>query len=278
MRLRKSKLLNQFGALLLLLNAYFFLAGQSAIPEDEEPLVEILILDNEVVDPGIQLPDNTKPYEDLALNNPPNCGGGDLAACLNRDGNISPSLRDFLFTRRNDITDDTPPVQFTTASGQTNDPGIWKFFKVNDPQISDQNGAEFTRCEFVSAKGAASDNANLDKIIDVRPLGRAQIFELMEKESLCGVVHGSDVNRTTPASDVGGNTPPDLLGFPTAGMQGSYLGVFAFKIVGVVDHPAFIANPKDSKELPLITIELIPSNQIDKVCQRGCTPHEIRKH
>ena len=176
MRLTKSKLLNQFGALLLLLNAYFFLVSQTAIPEDEEQNVELLVFDEDFLSKGLTLPDATKPYIDIALL-PVNCDGNediniDPDQCINEDIK-GINIRDILFTRKDNITDRVPPVRITTTTGtldinniQNSDAGIFKFFK-DDPQVSDQNGAEFTRCDFLTSTGEASFQKNLDKIIEL---------------------------------------------------------------------------------------------------------------
>lgn len=262
---KKIKYIHKILALLLLINGYIFLSGQTQIPEEEEVNVVLIVFDEDALDKGIQLPDGSKPIEELADNNPPRCGAGNVDVCINEDIKDL-NIRSYLFFRGNNITDDDPPVQITLSTGQIGDEGIFKFFK-DDPQISDQNGAEFTKCEFITAQGAASDENNLDKIINVRPLTAAEIFDLVNQESFCTVALTSDASVTSPAENT-----PGLNGLPTTSLKGATRGITAFKVVSAVPHP------DGGSELPIITIELIPSNQIDKVCERSCVPRELHKH
>ena len=276
MRLTKSKILNQFGALLLLLNAYFFLVSQTAIPEDEPPNVELLVFDEDFLNKGLTLPDGSNPYLDIAAP-PVNCDGNsdtniDPDQCINEDIK-GINIRDILFTRKVDITDRVPPVRITTTTGvlninnvQNSDAGIFKFFK-DDPQVSDQNGAEFTRCDFLNATGAAAFQANLDKIIEVKPLLPSEIFDLLDKESFCGIGIVSDANFTGLSKKTEG-----FKGLFTLSLQGATRGITAFKVVDVQRHP------DGPPRLPIITFELIPSDQVDKVCERSCVPHILNKH
>ncbi len=270
-KLSKYTIIYKFGALILLFNAYIFLVSQTAIPEDEQDNVVLLVFDEDALDKGAALPDGSKPIEDLANNNPPNCGGGNVDVCINEDIKEL-NIRSFLFTRGNDITDDSPAVQISLPTGQLGDEGIFKFFKDDDPQISDQNGAQFSKCEFITATGNASDENNLDKIVDVRPLTRQQIFDLINQQSYCTVALTSDASVTSPAENSG-----DLNGLPTTNLKGATRGITAFKVVNVVDHPDYIDDPTSSM-LPIVTIELFPSNQIDKICERACVPRALSKH
>jgi len=262
----KSKILIQFAALILIFNASILLAAPTAIPEDEEETIELLVVDEEFINLGLQLPDDdgTKPFD--VISQPPiNCGGGDAAACINE--NESDLVhRGILFTNFNDITDDVPPVQITVTTGFPSDAGIFKFFK-DDPQLSDQNGAEFTRCEFITATGDASDENNLSKMINLKPLTEAQIYDLINKSAYCAVVQQSDISDVGPADGSFG-----FPGEPTADVLGKSLGVTAFKVVDVQPHPF------GGDHLPIVTFELLPSNQIDKICERSCVPMQLNKH
>ena len=154
---------------------------------------------------------------------------------------------------------------------QNMDAGIFKFFK-DDPQVSDQNNARFTKCEFLTSTGLASKQGNLQKIINVRPLTSPQIFELLNEQVLCAVSFDSDTNFGG-RSDRSRKDDGDVLnGFFTLGLQGSTRGIFAFRIVNVQAHPA------GPPRLPIVTYELIPSDQVHKVCERACAPKALSPH
>ncbi len=167
------------------------------------------------------------------------CGNGSSSVCVN-DDIANPSVRTLLFTRGRDVT---PLAGLTLPTGQTGDAGLFKFTRP-DPQRSQQNGATFTKKEFITATGAASNENNLDKVEGVKPLDAADIATLAGK-TICAVVYDSDISVDVPA------------GF--ASLKGSTLGLTGFRVTSVGADPSGSA-------LPPITVELLPSADVVAAC------------
>ena len=208
--------------------------------EFEPPMeVKFLLIDEDTMDNGIGS------IENISFN-PPNCGAGDPAVCVN-DDTANPGVRTLLFTRGTDIT---PFSGLELPTGQVADEGLFRFTNP-DPQVSLQNGATFTTAEFIAATGDAADENNLDKIDGVVPLSDAEIVEL-EGKTVCAVVYDSDIS-----TDPGDASKP-----PYASLKGSTLGLTAFKITSVSPNPA------GDSYLPLITVDLVPSGEVQTICER----------
>ncbi|MGH2573078.1 MAG: hypothetical protein ACRDGU_06315 [Actinomycetota bacterium] len=158
------------------------------------------------------------------------------------DDIADPGNRAPLFTRGNDVT---PLSGLVLPTGQVGDEGLF-MLTLPDPQISLQNGALFTTHELVTATGEASDENNLDKVDAVVPLGDADIARL-EGRIVCGLVFDSDVSVT--------NHDP-----PSASLKGATLGLTAFRVTAVNPNPAGPDN------LLMITVDLLPSADVQGVC------------
>ena len=193
---------------------------------------ELLLIDKDSIDNGI-LSIVTISGAD------PSCGGGDPAVCIN-DDIASPGLRTLLFTRGHDIT---PFGPLTLPTGQHDNAGLFRF-TLPDPQLNLKNDVEFTIYEFITATGAAADENNLDQVAGVVPLDRYYIPGLVGK-TVCAVVYDDDI--TVDADPLSGN------------LEGATLGLTAFKVtaVGADEYPV----------LPTITVDLLPSTDVQKVCE-----------
>ena len=201
----------------------------------ESPI--FLLIDEDSIDNGI------KSIERISFR-PPYCGNRNPAVCVN-DDIADPGVRDFLFTRGNDITV-VPFAGLVLPTGQVGDEGLFKFTRP-DPQRSLQNGAEFTQQEFISANPGtiAADENNLDKIDGVVPLTRAEINAL-EGKTICAVVYDSDIS--VDVAERFGN------------LKGATLGRTAFVVRDV--NP----NPAGRSYLPLITVDLLSLDQAEQAC------------
>ena len=140
------------------------------------PTPTMLLIDQETLNKDL-------PSIQQISNNPPSCGAGDPAVCVNDDIAVA-GERTPLFTRGNDITPFAPIILPTPS---ITDVGIFKFANGIDLQTSNQNGATFTIQEFFTASGAAADPNNLDKIDQVAPLNAAEIISLNGKR-ICAVI------------------------------------------------------------------------------------------
>jgi hypothetical protein len=221
----------------LALLSMFLLAMLIAAPlfAQANPRASIfLLIDEDAIDNG------TKSIENISFN-APHCGNGNPAPCVN-DNIANPGVRTPLFTQGKDIT---PYNGLVLPTGQRGDEGLFRF---GNPglQRSLQNGATFTLEEFVRASGAAANENNLDKIAGVTPLGASDIQSLVG-QTVCAVVYDSDISVSV--SDGYGN------------LKGATLGVTAFTVT------ATAPNPNGGSYLPLITVSLLPSNQVATACQ-----------
>ena len=192
-----------------------------------------LLIDEDGIDNG------TKSIEGISFKQP-RCGAGNSAVCVN-DDIAKPGERRSLFTRGKNIT---PYQGLVLPTGQVGDEGLFMFTQP-DPQYSVQNGAEFTIVEFIDASGAAADENNLDKVEGVVPLRSAEIFAL-QGLTVCAVVYDSDISVDVPA------------GF--ASLKGATMGLTAFNVTAVNK------NPSGGSYLPLITVDLLPSSEVQSVC------------
>ena len=104
-------------------------------------------------------------------------------------------------------------------------------------------GAAFTTAEFIAATGDAADENNLDKIDGLVPLGEAEINALVG-ETVCAVVYDSDISVDVSA------------GFGS--LKGATVGLTAFDVTAV--------NPDPAGGLPLITVDLLASADVQSVC------------
>ncbi len=170
---------------------------------------------------------------------PTHCGNDSPSVCVN-DDIANPGVRTLLFTRGRDVT---PLGGLTLPTGQTGDAGLFKFTKA-DPQRSQQNGATFTKAEFITATGAASNENNLDKVEGVKPLDAADINGLAGK-TVCAVVYDSDISVDLPAN--------------YASLKGANLGLTSFRVTAVGADPS-------GSPLPPITVELLPSADVMAAC------------
>jgi hypothetical protein len=200
-----------------------------------------LLIDEDAIDNG------TKSIEEISFGEP-YCGEGNPDVCVN-DDIANPGVRDFLFTRGRNIT---PYSGLVLPTGQVGDEGLFTFTSP-DLQVSLQNGAEFTIMEFIEASGAAEDENNLDKIEGVVPLRHAEIYAL-EGYTVCAVVYDSDISVDVPA------------GF--ASLKGATMGLTAFDVTAVNE------NPLGGSYLPLITVDLLPSSDVQSVCGKIGGGHE----
>jgi len=200
-----------------------------------------LLIDEDAIDNG------TKSIENISFKQP-KCGAGNPAVCVN-DDIAKPGERRTLFTRGKNIT---PYQGLVLPTGQVGDEGLFMFTQP-DPQYSVQNGAEFTIMEFIDASGAAADENNLDKVEGVVPLRSAEIFAL-QGLTVCAVVYDSDISVDVPA------------GF--ASLKGATMGLTAFNVTAVNK------NPLGGSYLPLITVDLLPSSDVQSVCGEIGGGHE----
>ena len=208
------------------------LSPQPATAQVEKPIV--LLIDEDSIDNGIQS------IEIISFGSP-FCGNGDPSICVN-DDIADPGVRQFLFTRSNNIT---PLGGLVLPTGEVEDEGLFRFTNP-DPQHSQEDDAvSFTILEFIMALGDAGDENNLDKISGVVPLSEDDIEELVDK-TVCAVVYDSDIS-----ADVKDNY---------ASLKGATLGLTAFTVTGVdPDGPA-------GSVLPLITVDLLASDEVMSTC------------
>jgi hypothetical protein len=216
-------------------------AALSISPEVVEEGACLLLIDEDTIDNDI------KSIENISFNSP-FCGDGDPAVCVN-DDIADPGVRTPpLFTRGNNIT---PFSGLVLPTGQVGDWGLFMFTNP-DPQVSLQNGATFTIAQFINATGAAANENNLDKIDGVVPLGAAGINAL-ESKQCCAVVYDSDISVDVAQ------------GF--ANLKGATKGLTAFEVTAVGPNPP-------GSVLPPITVNLLPSGQVDDVCNSVVPPQE----
>ncbi len=203
--------------------------------------VHFLVIDEDSID------NSTESIQDISFN-APFCGGlvagvGNPGICVN-DEIADPGVRAALFSRplENPVPGGTTLV---LPTGRVGDEALFRFGNP-DPQVSLQGTPTFSTQEFITATGAAADENNLDKIVNVLPLGEAEIAEL-EGKTVCAVVYDSDI---------GWNTDP-----PYGNLKGATLGLTAFRVTAI--NP----NPNGGSNLPLITVELVSSDEVQSLCE-----------
>lgn len=201
-----------------------------------------LMIDEDSIDNG------TKSIEGISFNTP-RCGNGNPAVCVN-DDIARPSERRLLFTRGKNIT---PYQGLVLPTGQVGDEGLFRFTRP-DPQISLQNGKQFTTPEYIDATGNAANENNLDKIQGVVPLRHEEIYDLLGKK-VCAVVYDSDISVDVPA------------GF--ASLKGATMGLTGFEVMAVNKNPA------GSSYLPLITVNLLSATAAQTLCDSIGIPDVI---
>jgi len=173
---------------------------------------------------------------------------GDPAVCINEDI-ADPGVRDILFTRPTDIT---PYSGLVLPTGVHEDEGLFRFY-LPDPQLNLNNSdefttVEFTTYEFITATGAAADETNLDSVSMVVPLDAEYIAGLVGY-TVCAVVFDDDI--LINADPLYGN------------LKGATLGLTAFEVTAVgattvTDTGVLVLQP--------ITVDLVPSTNVEKVC------------
>jgi len=203
----------------------------------QTPPVVFLLIDDETIDSG------SETIEEISFN-PPFCGKenpeddkGKPDICVNSDiaedagnGLITP-----LFSRG--VTDITPFSGLVLPTGQEWDEGL---FSV---------GLSATDLDAFIADTLSNDQ--LDPIPG-SPLGEAEINDLVGK-TVCAKVKGSDVsNLDSDVSDLGGGE---------LNVQGAYRGLTAFQVTAVSP------NPEGGSNLPLITVDLLPSSEVQTICE-----------
>jgi hypothetical protein len=194
--------------------------------------VEVLVLDEDAIDDG---------HTGITAfsGNPTRCGNGNKARCVNDDiANLN--QRTSLFTRGLDVTLNSPILQIET--GQTGDEGVFRFTRA-DPQVSAQNGAQFTAQQYFNGTGTAANENNLDKIRDVFPLRSVELNNTVGK-TFCAIVYDSDISLDASRHE--------------ASLKGSTLGRTAFTVVSTV--------ARSGSYLPYLRVSLIPSSQVATTC------------
>ena len=206
----------------------------------------VVVIDEDMID-------NDEPtIEDISFNSP-NCGDSDPSVCIN-DDIADPGVRELLFTRPDPGDDITPYSGLQLPTGQVGDEGMFYFSNGSEDQHSQQNGATFTLQQFIHAdqsiwEGEANpayDENNLDKIDGVAPMRESEISQL-EGVTVCAVVYDSDISVDTS----------DNYGV----LKGATQGLTAFTVTDVQSN--------GGSQLPTVTIDLIPSDEILTVCAQG---------
>jgi hypothetical protein len=207
-------------------------AGASGAVE-RPAATEMLVIDEEGIDEGL----STVTSFVIATR----CGGGsngNANVCTN-DDIANPGVRTTLFTRgRSGI----PRNGFILRTGQIGDEGLFRFTRP-DPQISQQNGAQFTIQQFRAASGPAANENNLDKISDVIPLRTTQLTALVGR-TVCAVVYDSDVSVDTSAH--------------FANLKGATMGLTAFTVTAI--------GTANGSNLPPLTVNLLSAAQVTSTC------------
>ncbi len=205
--------------------------------------IVLLVIDEDSIDNGIQS------IEDISFGLP-FCGGGDPAVCVN-DDLANPGVRDILFSGA------TPFSGLVLPTGEAGDEGLFQFTNP-DPQSSQQDDSiSFTIQEFIFATAGsdADDENNLDKINGVVPLGADDIAGLNGR-TVCAVVYDSDVSADVKDG--------------YASLKGATLGLTAFKVTAVGPDP----DGPDGSDLPSITVDLLPSDEVVSTCEQVLPPED----
>jgi hypothetical protein len=193
--------------------------------------VQLLLMDEESLDNGLTVINTIS-------NNSPFCGNHNPAKCVNDDiANIG--VRTLLFTRGTNIL---PYSSLQLPTGQTGDEGLFRFTR-QDPQVSLQNGAQFTVQQFIDAAGSAANENNLDKIRDVVPLNNTDI-QALEGKTVCAVVFDSDISVDTSAH--------------YGVLKGATMGKTAFTVVST--------QASSGSNLRKITINLMDDDLVEGTC------------
>jgi len=196
----------------------------------QTPPVVFLLIDDESIDSG------SETIEEISFN-PPFCGKekpeddkGKPDICVNSDisEDAGSGLITPLFSRG--VTDITPFSGLVLSTGQVGDEGL---FSV---------GLSATDLDAFIAD--TLPNSQLDPIFGL-PLGEEEINGLVGK-IVCAKVKDSDV------SDLSGGE---------LNVQGAYRGLTAFEVTSVSP------NPEGGSNLPLITVDLLPSSEVQTICE-----------
>jgi len=202
---------------------------------------KFLMLDEDNISTGTSLSGyGLMSIKEISESNPPGCGNEDESVCVN-DDIADLYVRDLLFTRGKNIT---PYSGLWIPTGQVGDFGVFQFTHP-EPQTSNQNGAQFTTEELISATCAASDENNLDKIDGVAALGEAEINALLDK-TVCALVFDSDISWDYAKVE--------------GSLKGATLGITAFRVKQVMPHP------DGGSSLPLLRIDVLSSGETADAC------------
>ena len=162
--------------------------------------------------------------------NDPFCGNGFPDVCVNDDipADAGSGLTTPLFSRDKDIT---PFTGLVLPTGQVQDEGLFSV-DLSSPDLA----------AFIA--DTLPNGSQLDGILGT-PLGEVRINNLLGR-TVCAKVHDSDV------SDLGGGK---------LNATGAYMGLTAFTVTDVTP------NPLGGSYLPLITVDLLPSADVQTLCE-----------
>ena len=121
--------------------------------------------------------------------------------------------------------------------------------------MSQDSGDPFTIQDFIFAAGAAGDENNLDKIDGVVPLDAADIVDLKDT-TVCAVVYDSDLSLDVKEG--------------YGSLKGATLGLTAFMVTAVGPDP----DGPGGSVLPPITVDLLPSDEVQSACEGVEPPQE----
>ena len=173
--------------------------------------------------------DGGQTIQDISFNDP-FCGDKVPSVCVNDDiaADAGSGLTTPLFSRDKDIT---PFTGLVLPTGQVQDEGL---FTV------DLSAADLAA--FIA--DTLPNGSQLDGIHGT-PLGEVEINALLGR-TVCAKVHDSDVSD---------------LGEGKLNATGAYMGLTAFTVT------ALTPNPAGGSYLPLITVDLLPSSDVQTLCE-----------
>ena len=162
--------------------------------------------------------------------NSPLCGNGIPSVCVNDDiaADAGSGLTTPLFSRDKNIT---PFTGLVLPTGQVQDEGLFTV-DLSTPDLA----------AFIA--DTLPNGSQLDGIHGT-PLGEAEINDLLGR-TVCAKVHDSDVSD---------------LGEDKLNATGAYMGLTAFTVTDVTPNPA------GGSYLPLITVDLLPSSEVQTLCE-----------
>eukprot|EP00466_Bigelowiella_natans_P006270 jgi/Bigna1/140928/aug1.59_g15636 len=181
---------------------------------------------------------------DIVDNDPPGCGNGDPAVCIN--GNNNPTFQTRfppLFTQGRDIT---PFAPLTLDSGE---PGSEAFycFGNDDPQRGDEDN--FNIIDFILSQGPARDSENLERVRGIEEFDRESDIQELDGRTVCALVFASATISPSGRSN-------------RADLNGPTLGLTAFNVITI--------GQAQQGRLPPIIVNLTESSMVDFVCSEAC--------